>query len=119
MNNENTPSLSSSSSPERNVTTVVYALQAASFFVGITFFIAPIVNYVYRTSVAGTWLESHFRWQLNTFWYGLAWLGLGLSCLALGLLFVGLVTLTSGVLWIIYRIVQGWNKLSMNQPMRG
>ena len=43
--------------------TIVYALQAASFFVGLTLFAAVIVNYVRRDDARGTWLESHFRWQ--------------------------------------------------------
>jgi len=46
--------------------TVVYALQASSFLLGITLFIA-IINYVKKEEVQGTWLESHFRWQVRTF----------------------------------------------------
>ena len=114
--NDIAPPVSGNTQPQRNVTTVVYALQAASFVLGITFFIAPVVNYLKRASVAGTWLESHFRWQLNTFWYGLTWVVAGALCLSFGLF--GVILLTSGVIWIVFRIVQGWVRLSMNQPMR-
>jgi len=50
---------------------LVYALQAASFFVGFTGIIALIINYVKWSAVKGTWLESHFRWQIRTFWFAL------------------------------------------------
>src|SRR5205085_7139166 len=40
---------------------------------------AVILNYVKRDEVKGTWLESHFRWQIRTFRYGALWVGL---CLA-------------------------------------
>jgi uncharacterized membrane protein len=55
------------------IATVVYALQAAGFLFGITWIIAAIVDYVKRDDAAGTWLESHFRWQIRTFWWGLLW----------------------------------------------
>ena len=52
----------------RKLTHVIYALYAASILVGVTCLVAVIVNYVKRDDVAGTWLESHFRWQIRTFW---------------------------------------------------
>src|SRR5258708_37912857 len=57
----------------KNLTTIVYALQAASFFFGITWIVAVVINYVKREEVAGTWLESHFRWQIRSLWVGLLW----------------------------------------------
>ena len=44
-----------------------------AFLTGWPSIIAVILNYVKRGDVAGTWLESHFRWQIRTFWYGLLW----------------------------------------------
>src|SRR5258708_6118725 len=67
----------------KNLTTIVYALQAASFFFGITWIVAVVINYVKREEVAGTWRESHFRCQVRSFWFGLLWCGLG------GLLLLG------------------------------
>ena len=60
----------------RTITMVVYGLQAAAFLFGITALVAIIVNNVKKDDVLGTWLESHFRWQIRTFWYGLLWAGL-------------------------------------------
>lgn len=54
-----------------------YALQAIGFFVGITYIVAIIINYVKRDDVKGTWLESHFRWQMRTFWFSLLWAIIG------------------------------------------
>ena len=113
---------------------VVYALHAISLLVGILTtatvvmafltgwpsIIAVIINYVKRGDVRGTWLESHFRWQIRTFWYGLLWV-------ALCMLFV-FVTLGIGILiawlplaivsvWFIYRIARGWLALMDRRPM--
>jgi uncharacterized membrane protein len=57
----------------KTVAAVVYALLAAGFFVGITWIIAVIIDYVKKDDAKGTWLESHYRWQLRTFWFGLLW----------------------------------------------
>ena len=57
----------------KNITTLVYALQAASFLIGITFLVAVIINYVKQPDVRGTLYESHFRWQIRTFWFSILW----------------------------------------------
>ena len=98
----------------KTVTTVVYALQALGFFNGITWIAAVIINYVKREDVAGTWLESHFRWQIRTFWFGLLWALLGVI---LFVLIVGWFILAADAIWIIYRIVKGWLKLNDGKPM--
>ena len=98
----------------KTVTTVVYALQALGFFNGITWIAAVIINYVKREDVAGTWLESHFRWQIRPFWFGLLWAVLGVI---LFVLIVGWFILAADAIWIIYRIVKGWLNLSDNRPM--
>jgi uncharacterized membrane protein len=61
----------------RTLTTVVYALQAVGFVVQITWIVAIVINYVKRDEAKGTWLESHFRWQIRTFWWGLLWAAIG------------------------------------------
>ena len=61
----------------KNLTAIVYALQAVGFLFGITWVVAIIVNYVKKEDVQGTRLESHFRWQIRTFWFGLVWAVLG------------------------------------------
>ena len=91
------------------VATVVYALQAAGFFVGLTWIVAVIIDYVKKDDAAGTWLEAHYRWQIRTFWWGLLW---GVIGGLLAIVFVGFVILAVDGIWIIYRIVKGWLRLS-------
>jgi uncharacterized membrane protein len=93
---------------------VVYALQAAGFFVGLTWIVAVVMNYVKKDEVAGTWLESHFRWQIRTFWFGLLW---GVVGALLAIVVVGFAVLFAAAVWIIYRIVKGWLNLNDNKPM--
>jgi uncharacterized membrane protein len=99
----------------KTLTMVVYALQAAGFLLPpIVWIVAVIINYVKREDVAGTWLESHFRWQIRTFWFGLLWAVPGVI---LFVLIVGWFILAADAIWIIYRIVKGWLYLSDNRPM--
>jgi len=98
----------------KNIATAVYALQAVSFLLVITYFIAVILNYIKRDDTRGTWLESHFRWQVRTFWFGLLWFVLG------GLTFfivIGWFILFAAALWLIYRILKGWLNLNDGKPM--
>jgi len=92
----------------RTVTVVVYALQAASFLAGITFLVAVIINYVKRPDVRGTWLESHFRWQIRTFWFSLLWTVIGVIT---SYILVGYVILLAALIWFIYRVAKGWLRL--------
>ena len=95
-----------------NLATIVYALQAAAFFSGITFLIAVIINYVKADDVLGTVAESHFRWQKNTFWFSLLYTILGFSSL---LILVGYAILFANTVWVLYRIVKGWTRLADNR----
>jgi uncharacterized membrane protein len=100
----------------KDITTAVYALQAAGFVVGVTFIAAVILNYIKLSDVAGTPYESHFRWQLRTFWWGLLWsLVGGLTAWIL----IGFLILAGTAIWVIYRIVKGWLNLSEGKPMEG
>ena len=116
-------------------THMIYALHAFSLLTGILgaatvigafltgwpSIIAVILNYVKRSDTRGTWLESHFRWQIRTFWYGLLWVSLcGLFIvltLGIGILIAWLPLAIVG-LWFIYRVARGWAALNSNQPMR-
>jgi len=98
----------------KTLTAVIYGLQAASFFVGLSAIVAVVINYVKQEEVAGTWLESHFRWQIRTFWYGLLW---GVIGLLLFVVVVGWFVLMADAIWIIYRIVKGWLNLNDGKPM--
>jgi len=98
----------------RRLTAVLYALYAASFLFGITALVAIIVNYVKRDDVAGTFLDSHFRWQIRTFWFGLLWLAVGWLTF---ILLVGWLVLAANCVWLIYRIVKGWLYLNDGKSM--
>ena len=115
-------------------TQVIYGLHAFSLLTGILgaativgafltgwpSIIAVILNYVKRSDVRGTWLDSHFRWQIRTFWFGLLWVALcGLfvvMTLGIGLLIAWLPLFVVGI-WFVYRIVRGWLRLVDRQPM--
>jgi len=100
----------------RTVTTIVYALQAAAFLVGVTSLVALIIDYVKRPDVEGTYLASHFTWQIRTFWYGLLWALLGLVT---HFFLVGYLILLANTVWILYRIVKGWLALQEEKPLYG
>ena len=117
-------------------THVIYGLHAFSLLTGIlgaaTVFgafltgwpsiIAVILNYVKRSEARGTWIDSHFRWQIRTFWFGLLWISL---CLVFVVMTLGLGILIAWLpiavisLWFVYRIVRGWMALNAGQPMYG
>ncbi len=116
------------------LTHVIYALHAASLVTGIIgaatvvgafltgwpSLIAVVLNYAKRSEVRGTWLQSHFRWQIRTFWFGLLWVALCVLFVVLtlgaGLLIVWLPFIVVG-LWFIYRIARGWLALVDRRPM--
>jgi uncharacterized membrane protein len=98
----------------KQVTQLVYILQAASFVVGVSMIAAIIVNYVKREDVAGTLYESHFRWQIRTFWFALLWAAIGAL---LALVVVGFFILAADAIWFLYRIVKGWLRLSEGKAM--
>ncbi len=98
----------------RNLTQIIYFLYAASIIVGVTAIVAIIINYVKRDDVAGTWLESHFRWQIRTFWFSVLWGAIGTITSIIG---IGIVVLIVAGIWAIYRIVKGMLNFYDNKPM--
>lgn len=89
-----------------------------AFVFGWPSIIAVIINYVTRSNVRGTWLETHWRWQLRTFWYAALWL------LAAGVLTVTLIGIPAAImviaitgLWVLYRVIRGWVALLNRNPM--
>ena len=99
------------------------AAVATAFVFSIPSIIAVIMNYVKRGEVRGTWLDSHFGWQLRTFWFAALWIVLiGLFSAPLVLLFgLGLATWVLGIavvgIWVIYRVVRGWHALKDGRPV--
>lgn len=115
------------------LTHVLYALHAfsalmglltpafivTSFLAGWPSIIAVIVNLVKRDDVRGTYLESHFTWQLRTFGYALLWV---VVAVLLAITLIGLVIavpLAIGLgIWVLYRIGRGWLALVDGKPIR-
>ena len=89
----------------KKYTYAVYILQALSFLVLFTAIIGVVVNYIKDDDVQGSWLQSHFIWQKNTFWYGLLWIVLGSLTAPI---LIGYVVLGITTVWLIYRIAKGW-----------
>jgi uncharacterized membrane protein len=95
---------------------------ALRFAFGLPSIIAVILNYARRSEARGTWLESHFRWQMRTFWY--SWLWILLTCIiAMPLLivvvgfFIAIVGFALIGIWVIYRVARGWLALRDGRPM--
>ena len=88
----------------KKLTAVTYLLYAAGMFTFITTFIATIINYVKMEDVKGTWLESHFRWQIKTFWFAVVGYSIGILLMVV---IVGIFVLLAVHLWAIYRVVRG------------
>ena len=115
-------------------TQIIYALHAFSLLTGILgaatvvgafltgwpSIIAVILNYIKRGEARGTWLDSHFRWQIRTFWFGLLWISMCVMfivmTLGIGILIAWLPIALVGC-WFIYRIARGWIALRDGRPM--
>jgi len=89
----------------KKYTYAVYVLQALSFLLLFTAVLGVILNYIKDDDTRGSWLQSHFRWQKNTFWYGLLWIVLGSLTTPI---LIGYVVLGLASIWLIYRIAKGW-----------
>jgi uncharacterized membrane protein len=93
-----------------------------SFLFGWPSIIAVIINYVKRSDVRGTWLESHFSWQIRTFWYALLWsIVVGLLSFLLAIVLVGIALWVIGMfllgVWAIYRVARGWLALKEGRAL--
>jgi uncharacterized membrane protein len=94
------------------------ALVVTAFLTGWPSIIAVIINYVKRSEVRETWLDSHFSWQLRTFWFALLWLVVGgvLFATVVGVPFAIALWLITGV-WVLYRLIRGWLALGSRQAL--
>jgi uncharacterized membrane protein len=94
------------------------AFIVTAFLSGWPSIIAVIINYVKRNEVHGTYLDSHFGWQIRTFWYAVVWFVIGAVLIAtvLGVV-IGYPLLIVVGLWVLYRIVRGWITLADRKPM--
>ena len=90
------------------------ATVAGGFVFGLPSLAAVVLNYLKRGEVAGTWLESHFRWQIRTFWFTLLWLVLSFLVMLtiIGIPIAAWVMIPLLGLWVGYRVLRGWLALS-------
>ncbi len=111
---------------------IVYGLHALSLLIGVTTaativgafvfgvpsIVAVVINYLKQGAAAGTFLETHFRWQIRTFWFALLWCFIGgmLFVTFVGIPLAAIVFFATGV-WAIYRIARGWMALRDQKPM--
>jgi uncharacterized membrane protein len=114
------------------VTHVIYGLHAFSaltglvsaafvvtaFLTGWPSIIAVIINYVKRSEVRGTWLDSHFSWQIRTFWFAALWVLVAviLFVTLVGIPFAWAIWVITGI-WVLYRIIRGWLALASDKAM--
>jgi len=94
------------------------AFIVTAFLTGWPSIIAVVINYVKRSDVRGSYLDSHFSWQLRTFWYALLWvIVMGLLVMTIvGIPVAFIVALVVGI-WVLYRIGRGWLALSEGKVM--
>ena len=114
------------------LTHFIYGLHAIAVFVGITLaatvaggfvfglpsLVAVFLNYLKRGDVSGTWLESHFRWQIRTFWFTLLWLMIyGLLIITIIGIPLAWILIAMLGLWVGYRVIRGWVALFGVKPI--
>jgi uncharacterized membrane protein len=114
------------------ITHVIYALHAAAVVIGVTSaatvaggfvfglpsLVAVFLNYLKRSDVNGTWLESHFRWQIRTFWFTFLWLVVyGLLIITVIGIPIAWILIAILGLWVGYRVIRGWVALADARPV--
>ena len=133
--NKPVPAPTSFGQPSANMVTVthlIYALHGFAVFTGLvgsatiigsfvaslTSIAAIVLNYWNQAAVRGTWLESHFRWQIRTFWFAVLWIAVSVVMMLtlIGIPFALLVMALAG-LWVLYRVVRGWLALIGRRSM--
>ncbi|HKY01158.1 MAG TPA: DUF4870 domain-containing protein [Burkholderiales bacterium] len=89
---------------QKDLALLVYVLQIIGFFIGLTWIAGVIINYIKRDEVQGTWVASHFEWQIKTFWVAL--IGAIIGWVTMFIL-IGFLILPLVAVWCIYRVVKG------------
>lgn len=100
----------------KKLAATVYLCQALTFMLaGLPLLVGVAINFFKRNEAQGSWLESHFNWQIQTAWVALA--GFALSGLTFGM-GIGFFILIATVVWLIYRIAIGWYALNDGKPVK-
>ena len=94
------------------------ATVAGGFVFGLPSLIAVFLNYLKRGDVHGTWLESHFRWQIRTFWFTFLWLVIyGLLIITIIGIPIAWILIALLGIWVAYRVIRGWVALADTRPV--
>ena len=99
--------------PSENMVALTGMLGSAtiigSFVASVPSVLAVVLNYIQQGAVRDTWLQSHFRWQLRTFWFAALWIAVAVLLMLslIGLPLAMLLILGAG-LWVLYRVARGW-----------
>lgn len=93
---------------------ICYALLGLGYFNGITAVVALVIAYVKRGDYTHTFVESHFSWQIRTFWWAL---GIGVLAFILTFIFIGVFVYLGLGVWVIYRLVKGFLRLNDLRPV--
>lgn len=100
----------------KKLAATVYLLQVLAFaFAGLPLLIGVAINFMNHDAVEGTWLQSHFDWQIKTVWMTLAGFALAGLTFEMG---IGLFIMIPTVVLLVYRIVIGWNALNADKPVK-
>lgn len=91
---------------------IIYILYLAGFFSGITSLVGVIMAYVNKQSAA-PWAQTHYRFQIRTFWIGLLYGFVSFVCL---FILIGIPMLIFVAVWLIVRCAKGIKASSNGQP---
>ncbi|NLO79388.1 MAG: hypothetical protein GX093_03590 [Xanthomonadaceae bacterium] len=91
----------------------VYILYLVGFLAGITALVGLVLAYVNRSD-ASAWLQSHYTFQIRTFWIGLGMLVLGAILM---IVLIGYLIYLFWVIWTIVRCAKGLALLSKRRPI--
>ena len=101
-----------------SIAKVIYILLIISTIVGITGIIAVIMAYVNKNNSiesADHWLQTHYRFQIRTYWIGLLYVFIGAITLQLT---IGFFILVFTFFWIIIRCAKGLKQLENKQEVQ-
>jgi len=103
---------------EANVSSakINYILYLVGLVIGLTALVGVIFAYVKRSEENPDWLNSHYSFQIRTFWYGLAYLIVGSL---LSVIIVGWLVILFWIIWLVVRCVKGMSALDAQRPIEG
>jgi len=87
---------------------------------GLSCLIGLILAYVKRGDAAGTWLQSHYRWVIRTFWFSVLWNVVGwLAVVTLIGIPIAIAIWVATTIWVLYRLIRGYVLFKDSKPVPG